>query len=71
MVPRMLALVLALAATSPEAFLHRIYDRYVGKEARGVPLETAADVRRWFAPELAKKITSRGEKLSALFAKPK
>ncbi len=52
----MLALVLALTAASPEAFLHQIYDRYVGKEARGVPLDTAADVRRWFAPELAKKI---------------
>jgi hypothetical protein len=46
----------ALAAEqTPEAFLHAIYDNYVGDPAKapGVPLDTHAIVRRYFEPSLA------------------
>ncbi len=46
------------AEQSPEAFLHAIYDHYVGDPAKapGVPLDTNADIRRYFAPSLAQLI---------------
>jgi hypothetical protein len=44
------------ADQSPEAFLHSIYDHYIGDKARGVPFDTNADIRRYFAPALAKLI---------------
>jgi hypothetical protein len=39
--------------TSPKAFLDGLYARYVGKDAKGAPLASKSDVRRWFAPPLA------------------
>jgi hypothetical protein len=36
-----------------KAFLHEIYDRYPGKNSKGMPLSSNADINRYFAPELA------------------
>ncbi len=51
-------LPLQVAAAEPSAtqFVEGLYAQYVGKEAKGVALETSADLRRWFAPELAQAI---------------
>ncbi len=53
---------LAIAAESAKsdpaakAFLHDIYDRYPGKNAKGTLLTSNADINRYFAPELAMPI---------------
>jgi len=41
---------------SAKIFLHDIYDRYVGKNAKGLNLASNADIHRYFAPELAGQI---------------
>jgi hypothetical protein len=61
---RVLVLSLALAPTpavadaAPSAteFVRSLYAHYLGKDARGVPFERAADVARWCAPPLTKLI---------------
>ena len=37
-------------------FVQGIYDAYVGRDAKGVALDKKSDVKRYFAPDLAKKI---------------
>lgn len=41
------------ASPSAQSFVTAICDGYKGKDARGVALDTGAQVRRYFAPELA------------------
>jgi hypothetical protein len=44
----------AIAADAPAlAFVTSIYDAYKGKDAKGVPLDSARTVRRYFKPSLA------------------
>ena len=40
-------------AESAESFVAAIYDRYEGRDAKGTPLDTEAQVRRHFEPTLA------------------
>jgi hypothetical protein len=46
---------LAAEAAEPSArsFVEAIYAAYKGKDSKGISLETAAAVRRYFAPEAA------------------
>jgi len=44
------------ARASAKQFLDGIYAHYLGKESKGVPLSTKADVERLFAPKLARAI---------------
>jgi hypothetical protein len=37
---------------SPQAFVDGIYKHYLGKESKGLPLSSAAVIRRYFAPPL-------------------
>ncbi len=48
----------ALAADgSAEAFLRTIYGKpYIGKNAKGIDIDTRAQLDRYFAPDLAKRI---------------
>jgi hypothetical protein len=48
-----LAALARAAGPSAESFVAAIYDSYKGKDARGVALDTDAQVRRYFTPELA------------------
>jgi hypothetical protein len=49
----------AIAAdASALAFLTSIYDAYKGKDAKGVPLDNARTVRRYFEPSLAALINT-------------
>jgi hypothetical protein len=41
------------AEPSAKAFLEAIYGAYKGKDSKGAPLATDADVRRYFEPKLA------------------
>ena len=43
------------------AFVSAIYEPYKGKNTKGVPLDKARDVRRYFAPALAAMIIKDGE----------
>src|SRR4029453_11272233 len=58
----LMAISLAVALVAPAAraadpsaqsFVQAIYDRYKGKDAKGVELSNDAAVRRYFAPALA------------------
>jgi hypothetical protein len=44
------------AAQTPRAFLQAIYQHYIGANTAGVPLDSDADYRRYFTPDLAKII---------------
>ncbi len=44
------------AAPTAKSFLQSIYGHYIGKDAHGVELDTAAEVRRYLAPPLAAAI---------------
>jgi len=44
------------AAQTPHAFLQAIYQHYVGTNTAGVKLDSDADYRRYFTPDLAKII---------------
>lgn len=46
----------AVKAQDPKQFLQAIYAQYVGEGSKGVTLATHADVKRYFAPELAAKL---------------
>jgi len=47
----------ALAAEqTAQAFVAAIYEKYKGRNTKGVPLDKDRDVRRYFAPALAAKI---------------
>jgi hypothetical protein len=54
------ALAMAFTATaetaSPQSFVDGIYKHYLGKESKGLPLSSAAEIRRYFAPPLADAI---------------
>jgi len=54
------ATALAFAASaetaSPQAFVDDIYERYLGKESKGLALASAAVIRRYFAPPLSDAI---------------
>jgi hypothetical protein len=41
------------AESSAGSFVEAIYDRYKGKDGKGIALGTGADVRRYFEPKLA------------------
>jgi hypothetical protein len=41
------------ADPTAKAFLEAIYGAYKGKDSKGIPLATDADVRRYFEPKLA------------------
>jgi hypothetical protein len=43
----------APAEPSPGSFVGAIYERYKGKDGKGVALDTDAQVRRYFEPKLA------------------
>jgi hypothetical protein len=53
-------------AADPAAtlFVTKIYDAYKGKDSKGVPISTEAEVRRWFEPSLAALII-KDEKTAA------
>src|SRR2546422_985946 len=58
----------AARAAEPKSFVEAICAAYQGKDAKGIPLDTDAAVRRYFAPTLAaliindrKKAAWRGE----------
>jgi hypothetical protein len=65
-----LALVLAMPASlmargaepsaSPKSFVHQIYASYVGNSAKGIQLDSASAVRRYFTPGLAYLILEDG-----------
>lgn len=38
---------------SPKAFVDSIYNVYVGKNSKGIPLANEAEIRRYFVPALA------------------
>jgi len=44
------------AAQTPHAFLQAIYQHYIGTNTAGVKLDSDADYRRYFTPDLAKII---------------
>src|SRR5688500_9369045 len=44
------------AETSAESFVAAIYDRYKGPDAKGVALDTGAQVQRYFVPNVAAMI---------------
>src|SRR5262249_27572527 len=46
---------------SAKAFLDAIYKRYVGKNTKGIPLDSDAVIRRYFEPSLAALIIKDGK----------
>jgi hypothetical protein len=44
------------AGSEAATFLQSIYSQYLGKDGKGVPLDSDADIKRWFAPPLARLI---------------
>jgi len=48
------------ADDSARAFVTAIYEKYKGKNTKGIPLDKDRDVRRYFAPALAAKIIKDG-----------
>ncbi len=54
--PVLLAAALAAAPAADETaehFLKQVYGRYIGGRSKGISLDKPAEVKRWFAPELA------------------
>jgi hypothetical protein len=51
------ASAMAFAATaevaSPQSFVDGIYKHYLGKDSKGLPLSSEAEIRRYFAPPLS------------------
>ena len=47
------ALAAPAASETPQAFLDAIYKNYLGKDSKGVPLDKAATIRRYFVAPLA------------------
>ena len=39
--------------TSPQSFVDGIYKHYLGKDSKGLPLSSEAEIRRYFAPPLS------------------
>ena len=54
------ASAMAFAATaevaSPQSFVDGIYKHYLGKDSKGLPLSSDAEIRRYFASPLADAI---------------
>lgn len=48
-----LAITASAEPAPPQAFIDGIYKHYLGKDSRGLPLEDAATIRRYFASPLA------------------
>jgi hypothetical protein len=46
------------ADAAATAFVTKLYDAYKGKNAKGVPWDTEADLRRWFEPALVALIVA-------------
>lgn len=51
--PALAALAAGAAEPSARSFVEAIYAAYQGKDSKGISLESAADVRRYFAPAAA------------------
>jgi uncharacterized protein DUF3828 len=48
-----MAIVANAETASPQSFVDGIYKHYLGKDSKGLPLSSEAEIRRYFAPPLS------------------